>query len=594
MLVIYGGLLSPLSAGTDGHNHQTSDESADTTGRALTDDIYDLLYHAVFIDTSKYHLPERKDFFKSEEYFVPFSGRSISSVRFLQVPTFGGSVYDTTLYPSSDIAKFANSAHSSTRNSIINNNLLFSVNDTISPYQISDTERLLRNLPFLRDARIYVKPFSIDTTEVQLTVVTQDIFPIGIGGSAKSANEFNLDIYDRNMFGMGYEFNNGLRFRSGATPEMGYDGKFYINNLRGSFISGTIQYTNVPENKTIGLSFDKAFLTPQTRYAGGFSFGRTAFYYFPEDEREMLYRQNTTDVWFGRSFQIGGKESRRNITFAFRYTDIRYPYRPSVKPDSNFAFHNQDIILGAMYYSKINYTTSNLIRGFGRTEDIPLGYRFDLTTGYSNTEFENRQYGGIGLSGGLLLDHLGYLSGTVNFGAYYDGGRFENGVGYASLYYFTPLIHLSEYRFRQFFYSDYSIGFNRIDETQIKLENPTGIRWLSDESLTGNQRLSVKFESVLFSPWNLIGFRFALVGFFDTGYIGPNDKIPDLGDMYSSLGFTFRLRNVNLVINTLEIGFAYYTRTPDGVNPVAFHFSTSEPRAFTALQGRKPSVLNFR
>ncbi len=263
-------------------------------------------------------------------------------------------------------------------------------------------------------------------------------------------------------------------------------------------------------------------------------------------------------------------------------------------PDSNFFYHNQDLVLGAMYYSKIKYSTSNLIRGFGRTEDIPLGYRFDMTAGYSNGEFENRQYGGLGLSGGLLLDHLGYFSGSVQFGAFYDGHRMENAVINASLYYFTNLIPLDGYRFRQFFYTDYTIGFNRIDETVIELKDQSGIRWLSNEKLRGSQRLSLKLESVAFSPWTWVGFRFALVGFFDTGFIGSNDKVPDLKNMYSSLGFILRLRNLNLVIDTFEIGFAFFPKTPEGVSPISWHFSTSEPRALTNLEGKKPSVLLFR
>lgn len=567
---------------------------SDTTDKALTDDLYDLLYHAVFIDTSKQHLPERRDFFDSEEYFIPFRGSRISAIRFRSVPTFGGSVYDTTLVPGSDIVKVANSAHTVTQKSILAQNLIFAPNDTVEPFLLSDNERILRTLPFIRDARIYIKPMTTDTSEVELTIVTQDIFSIGIGGSVKSASSFNFDIFDRNLFGMGWEFNNGFRYRSNQTPELGYDGRFYVNNIRGTFISGTLSYTNVQEREVYGISFDKAFLTPQTKYAGGLSFRRSGIYTLSNSTKQRFYRINDTDLWFGRAFQIGGSESRRNITFALRYNTFNYDVRPQINPDSNFVYHNQDMILASMFYSKIYYTTSNLVRGFGRTEDIPIGYRIDITGGYSNGEIENRQYGSMGISGGLLLDHLGYLSANFQFGAYYDGHRLENGVVTAGLSYFTPLIQLDGFRFRQFFYSDYTIGFNRIDEILIELKDISGIRWLTNEDFTGKQRLSLRFESVAFSPWNWLGFRFALAGFFDTGFIGTNYRVPDLKNMYSSLGLTLRLRNINLVIDTFEIGFAFYPRVPEGASPVTWHFSTTEQRAFTSLQGRKPTLLLFR
>ncbi len=571
-----------------------SGAAADTTDHALTDDLYNLLLQAVFIDTSRKAAPERRDFFNSEEYFLRFRGSRIASIRMRRVPTFGGSVYDTTLAPTTGLARFANSAHIKTRNSIIENNLLFAPNDTVAPFLLADNERILRNLPFMRDARIYIHPITEDTSAVELTIVTQDIFSIGIGGSVKSADSFNLDIYDRNLLGMGWQLNNGLRYRAGQTPQLGYDGRFAVNNINGSFVSGTLFYTNIQEAELFGISFNKAFLTPQTKYGGGISFKRSGVYSLLNNERELTYRVDDADFWIGRAFQIGGSESRRNITLAVRLNGLNFSERPMVQPDSNFAYHNQNLILASIFYSKIRFSTSNLIRSFGRTEDIPIGYRFDLTGGYSQSEFESRSYGSIGLTGGMLLRRLGYLSGLIQFGAFYDGYRLENGVVNAGLFYFTPLIHLDGFRFRQFLYSDYTIGFNRIDETVIELRDQAGIRWLTNENFKGQQRLSFKFESVAFSPWNWLGFRFALVGFFDTGFIGSSYKVPDFSDMYSSVGFSLRLRNVNLVINTFEIGFAFYPRVPDGASPVAWHFSTTEPRTFTNLQGRKPTLLLFR
>ncbi len=237
----------------------TNETEADTSNRALTGDLYDLLYHAVIIDTSKRQANERRDFFDSEEYFMPYRGSLITSIRFKQVPTFVGSVYDTSLTPASDLAKFANSVHIATRNFVITKNLLFAPNDTVAPFLLADNERILRTLPFIRDARIYLKPLTTDSSQVELTIVTQDIFPIGIGGSVSSVDNFNLDIYDRNLFGMGWEWNNGLRYRAGQDPQLGYDGRFYVNNIKGSFISGYLNYINVQEREAFIVSFDKVF-----------------------------------------------------------------------------------------------------------------------------------------------------------------------------------------------------------------------------------------------------------------------------------------------------------------------------------------------
>ncbi len=70
-----------------------------------------------------------------------------------------------------------NSTHVNTNEKIIRKNLLFAAGDTISPLILSDNERILRQLPYIDDARIIVVPVSDE--EADIIVVTKDVYSIG-------------------------------------------------------------------------------------------------------------------------------------------------------------------------------------------------------------------------------------------------------------------------------------------------------------------------------------------------------------------------------------------------------------------------------
>jgi hypothetical protein len=79
----------------------------------------------------------------------------------------------------------------------------------------------------------------------------------------------------------------------------------------------------------------------------------------------------------------------------------------------------------------------------------------------------------------------------------------------------------------------------------------------------GRQRLAVNLESVLFSPVNLYGFRFAFFGFADMGFLFGTNEFAKQGEILSSIGLGIRIRNDNLVLNTLQVRIGYFPNLPD-------------------------------
>jgi hypothetical protein len=67
---------------------------------------------------------------------------------------------------------------------------------------------------------------------------------------------------------------------------------------------------------------------------------------------------------------------------------------------------------------------------------------------------------------------------------------------------------------------------------------------------------------VVFSPVNIYGFRFAFFGFVDMGFLAANREIINNGRFLSGLGLGIRVRNDNLIFNTLQIKIGYFPNPP--------------------------------
>ena len=563
--------------------------------QSVSDDIYKMIYRSIFIDSTRQRNQiQEGEFVEAHEVYLPFTGKTIRNIYYKKVPIFGGSVYDTLAMPSTALTRTAESIHINTRDHIITNNLLFSAGDTINAYQIADNARILRDLNFVYDANILIIPADHSDQLVDLMIITQDKFSIGIGGSVYDTDRFKANLYDRNLFGMGWELNNIVYYNARQSPVWGYDGKFYVSNINSTFISGLLNYKNTFETEGLQFALSRPFLTPQIKYGGGIDLNQMHVFSDLNNtrlENHSVFRQ---DYWLGRSFPLPDPTTRKNLTLSVRYINEKFGTRPDISPDSNHVFHNNDIFLAAFFLSRVYYFKSQMILGFGHTEDVPYGYSFSVTGGMGKTEFEKRWYGGINLQAATFTDDFGYFLGSVNAGSYYDGRRFENGVIRFDGFYFSNLLELGAgFDLRQFFKGNYTVGIQRLDDDQLNMDEDNKLREFVSDKYAGSQRLSFGFETVAFSPWNWFGFRYALVGFADFGWIGSNHRVPDMTRLSSVFGFKFRLRNESLVLSTFEVGFAFYPNSPDGSGHFGWRFSTSEPILIRRLESKKPQIVPY-
>lgn len=560
---------------------------------SLKDDLLDILYGAIFRDTTKTSSRDISNLTESEEKYIPYAGLIIANIFISKVPVFGGSVHDTVKFTITKLEEFGNSLHVNTKDHVIKNNILFEAGDEVRPFELADNERILRQLSFIRDARILVVPRTEDE-DVDILVITRDVFSLGLNINPRTADDIAISVFERNLFGNGWEFRNTFRFRSEFEQNVDYEGVFDIFNIQGSFIGMTLKYINAHDQLQSWIRFYRSYLTPETKYAGGVDFLRTTLKDELQNFQSISYISNTYDIWMGRSFLIGGVDSRRTIKIGARYFRKTFDERPTVFADSNYFYHSQKLYLANFIYDKREYLTSNMILGFGRTEDIPIGYAYEFTAGYSDEEFKDRPYVGMDIRVAYWFDNFGFLGIGTRASTYINKEKSEDGLIEIGFQYFSPLIEGGRYRFRHFLSADYFTGINRINNEMIDIRDENGITGLSHDGLDGVERLVINIESVTFTPWNLIGFQFSVLGFIDLGWISDQKGLLKEHQFSSAIGVGCRIRNEGLVLQTINLRFAYYPNSPGGVNNYSFDISTSDPSLFSTFRPGKPRIIPFK
>ena len=309
-----------------------------------------------------------------------------------------------------------------------------------------------QNIPYIVDAKIYVHSTDSSNQEVELIIVTQDQFSIGLTPNISSANKFALRVFDKNAFGTGSEISYSLIYEKDTVPEYGTNLFYSINNIGGTFTNARISYTNTPSKEAFILEADKQFITPQTKLGGGIFASKKSDHWFIINTDTSLfipYSGAFVDVWAGYSPQLFTPKSRKQLVIAGRYDYESYLKKPLVDADSNQQFANSKLLLAALSFRKINYIKSKLLVGFGRTEDVPIGQLLSITSGYKFTELGDYPYVGIGF-GFSRSTPFGLIGAKFDFGGFinYDEQLLNDGAFAAKIIYYAPLHPIGRFSIR--------------------------------------------------------------------------------------------------------------------------------------------------
>lgn len=357
----------------------------------------------------------------------------------------------------------------------------------------------------------------VSEDEVNIIVLTKDVYSFGALYDYGGFKKGTLSVFEKNILGSGHEFGIKIPFNSDKPDSPGIGGYYTVNNLWKSFINLNIDYLNGLGSTTYGVSLSRNFVSASTKYAGGVMVRQM---YTTTDldtmPKPVPLKYNLQDYWIARSF-LFNKESVSRIIISARYLNNNVFKKPDIQPESYYSLQRYQLYLGSAALSVQKYYKANLIYGYGRTEDIPYGGLVRITAGKEFNEFKTRTYLGSDISAGRAFPELGYFYGSLAVASFFNGKESEQGLFYSKLNYFTNLLTLGRYRSRNFVTIDYSRGIGRYTDEHLRFIETNGFTGFKNDSINGTQRLTVSLESVLFSPADYHGFRFAFFGFSDLG-----------------------------------------------------------------------------
>lgn len=529
----------------------------------------------------------------SENDYLKYSGKIIRNIEIKRLDVFGTDINYSLVSPSGKMENLLNKTHINTIERIIRKNLLFEEGDTLSPILLSENERVLRQLPYIDDSRIIVVAESDKYADIM--VVTKDIYSLGGSFDFKSVTRGCLSVYDRNIFGLGHELSIRMPYDSDSTGSPGIGLYYKIDNISSSFINTNLYYYDALGRKMYGFGIDRRLVSSTKKYAGGINISQT----FTTEDLDTLrvpepLKYNHQDYWLIRSFLLN-REKVTRLIFGARYINNNVFSHPYINPDSYHSLQRYKMFLASASFSVQKFYKANLIYGYGRTEDIPYGTLIDIVAGKEINEYKNRFYSGMTISVGDKLKRGGYLYGKTGLTAFYNENDTEQGIFLLRVNYFSDLLYAGTHRMRNFINVNYTRGFGRYNDEYLLFNTENGFTGFCNDTLRAEkQRLTLNLESVLFNPRKIIGFRFAYFAFADLGYLFGANELFTHGEILSRIGVGLRLRNDNLVFNTLQIRVCFYPNLPEYSRVSNFNISGERLLNPDNFEPGPPSLLPYR
>jgi len=523
-----------------------------------------------------------------ETYFCNFEGKEIANIY-----VFPQNVYSDSL--TTFFTRAVNALHYTTRENVLRKYLLFKEGDKVEPSTMIHNEEVLRSLNFISDAYIVLTARDSlgDPDKVDVYVYSRDHWSIEVEVDEKASGEYGIYGYEHNFLGLGHKLTLGTYFLTDAPHVAGYILGYDIENLWGSFFRFSSLADRSREQYVYSASLQKPFIKP-VDYSAGLRYVAESI-----KEKQLLtdtvlpIQRQTIDVWSGVSWKFKGLRS--NLFLTGRWTNLIYRERGlEVSAVLNPYYHNQALFLASTGIYRENFYRGSYIFGYANSEDIPYGYKFELTGGYLWGEFYNCYYFGSSMSAGWRIP-VGFMSGSISYGSFFDEDwKPQQSAISVQLNYFTNLFKLGTGSIRNFASLQYITGVHRLEgERERVAYNDANMRILEHSCTGGLNRMTLRLESIYFSPVYFYNFRFAFYTFSDMGWLG-NDYNVFANDFSLSAGLGIRIKNDRLIFTSIQLQFGYALVNPKKVRNRWFSFG-NEPRV-NAQRYRpgNPSVVGFQ
>src|SRR5690606_38473440 len=177
-------------------------------------------------------------------------------------------VFDTSdPEESKRLYRWANRVHMTTRESVVENVLLFEPGDLFEPRLLAESARLLRSRDFLVEASVEPSAYHEDTNTVDIRVVVRDGWSLSpeieIGRNG-GENEFGLGVEESNLLGTGKGLT--VSYTTDVDRDEAYFG-YSDPNVRGSRARLDVVFANTSDGDRISIAAGRPFFALDTRWS---------------------------------------------------------------------------------------------------------------------------------------------------------------------------------------------------------------------------------------------------------------------------------------------------------------------------------------
>lgn len=443
-------------------------------------------------------------------------------------------VFDTTQPgENKSLFRLANRLHIITRDSVIEQQLLFRPGDKYSKRLLEESERLLRRNSYLFDVKI--TPVRFENGVVDVNVWTRDLWTLMPGFSVSRSggeNRSRVSISERNLIGTGVT----LKLSYTDNVDRSSTSFDYLDrNVGNSWTTALVRVADNSDGGTTLVSLIRPFYALDTRWSAGTVFLDNeridSFYDLGNRVAEYTAETNSLSLYAGWSAGLSGGWVRRwtaGVVFDDReFSSVPDGELPALVPDDRQLFYP------FISYEKLEdqfETTSNRDM-IGRTEDFFMGTRLSARMGWADEGFGSDRdallYTFSARSGFGAIKKNALILSSVLSGRIDDGDSANTQLGITARYYnqitdkrlFTTTI-------------EGSFGDNLDLDNLVELGGDSGLRGYPLRYQTGDSKILVTAEQRYFTDW--YPFKLFRVGgaiFADAGRTWGTNPVgePSLG-----------------------------------------------------------------
>ena len=509
-------------------------------------------------------------------------------------------------------SKLGNSLQSNSKSRAIKENLFFKEWDVFDPSIIAYNEKWLRDLNYIQDAKIMAMITPYDTNQVDIIVVTKDLFSYGGELLLNNKDAYSAKLNNINLLGSGNSVQVIQNFENERKPKSGWGYDVGLSNILGTFISvnaGVNQFGNNLVNNDLSakknyISVQRPILHPNSKWLGGMEYLETVNKnVFPGKwdsifDQQLNYNLKHKDIWVG--YQLTKNKKQININeyrqfIQYRHLENNFKERPIdylLQLDRNY----QNLKANFLSYTLVKQSVyrTRYLYGLGRYEDLPIGQSLTWTTGQYKIEQDHSAYLGFKFEQYKLSKKENYTHIIANIASSYINQSLQDIRFLSSLEQFSKLKYLNNgLGYRQIINLSFTQTLRNKYNESLRINSIYGIPQLNKEQIKGGTRISSNWETVFYNNRALWGFKSAPFVFGNITYIRTMGDPIQKGDIYTAIGSGLRVRNENLVFGTIELKGCYFPRTNQQLSPWNFSLITNLRYKYNSNIVEKPNFVEI-